>query len=201
MSTPLQLVTPFPPEHYSLLWGWLQQFPASNFDDSGPRTLEEFVASMGRRVLSGQTCYEVVHNGQPVGAIAFTMVGFIHQQAKFCGICFDQAVHGKGIALEAVRMVLREVFSRGAQSAMAVHFSDNIAVQKMFRKLGSYRNARKGTLPIAREVAKVLNPATRGGEQVNLTVVVIDGGVFRANDRSRGDQTHSRASEALPTPA
>src|SRR5437879_5857660 len=116
MSLDLQLVTPFPPEHYPMLWGWLRQRPDANFDDAGPHTLDAMVEDMGERIAAGQTVYEVIKSGQPVGVIAIKRVDHVHHQQKFCGICFDESVHGKGVAIEAVRMVLRKAFEAGAQS-------------------------------------------------------------------------------------
>jgi len=197
----LQIVTPFPPEHYERLWGWLRQFPSQNFDDAGPKSLDELTQDMAARSESGQTIYEVLQSGEPVGVIAVSKVDFIHHQAKFCGICFDKAVHGKGIAIEAVRVVLRKLFADGVQSVVAAYFSDNIAARKMFQKLGQYSAGRVGIVPIVRDAGSFRNPATRGGQPVNMTMVVIDGAAFRANDRQESDPVGVVSAANLPSVA
>lgn len=195
----IQLVTPFPAEHYGQLWAWLNQEPSANFDDSSPKTLEEFSASMETRQKS-QMIYEVVQHGQPIGVIGIEHFTHVTPQAKFVGICFTKEACGKGIALEAVKMVLQKTFSGGAQSVVAMYHSDNIAVSKMFRKLGVALGDRKRR-PLACEVARFPNPATRDGKPVEMTMVLIDGNAFRALYGYVPDKVGSVPSSGVPVSA
>lgn len=166
----IKLVTPFPRSRYPDLWGWLQEFPKQNFDDGGPRTLGQFEKWMDARVsYGGHTVYEVVSARQTVGAIGMI---FGSKTAKFCGICFSKAVHGTGVAREAVGAVLDKAFARGAHVVIAEYFADNIAIRKFFQKMG------------ARDVGEFMGFSMRGGEPVKCKRVAF----------YRSDECHSLAS-------
>ena len=46
----IELVYPFPSEEISLTWEWAKECPAKDFDDSTPKTREEFIADIQRRL-------------------------------------------------------------------------------------------------------------------------------------------------------
>ena len=204
MKTDLQLVTPFPPEHYPQLWAWMLEFPLQNLDDDGPKSLEEFTAHMQAKEAAGETSYEIIQLGQPVGIIVIQRYTFIHPRAKFAGVCFSKEVHGKGVALEAIKTVLQKTFDGGAESVVASYFSDNIAIHKMFQKLGMYTycNKRKQvTRPMACEVGKFPHPVTRNGQAVTMTMITIDRDAFRKVYGGRDDQADNGPSEAVQASA
>ena len=153
----IQLVTPFPLDHHGLLWGWLHEFPEQNFDDGGPRTLAEFTALILRWQMEGRDIYEVLYRGRSVGAVGMFVGPFC---SRFSGVCFTREVHGKGIAIAAVRMVLKKTRTPRFE---ATYFADNIAIRKMFQKLGAI------------EVPCVAMPVLRHGKVVECATVVMSG--------------------------
>lgn len=157
-STEQLAIRPFPAEHYPELWRWLRQFPMQNFDDEGPDNLADFTKSMESRLAAGQSVFEVLHEDVPVGAIGILRYG---DTAKFCGICFDRIVHGKGIAAAAVDEILSGLFNEGVRIVTATYFSDNMAVRKMFQKLGAV------------DVEQFRCAATRAGKPVSAITVKI----------------------------
>jgi RimJ/RimL family protein N-acetyltransferase len=128
------LVSPFPAEAFPAVWTWLQEFPANNFDDYGPRTYETFQAAMQDRAAVERT-WGVLHEGQPCGIIAYLPLS--ERLGIFHGICFAQSVHGKGIAKAAVRQVLDELFASGVFKVQAAFFADNLRVGRFLIGLGA----------------------------------------------------------------
>lgn len=156
----VDLVSPFPPNNIPLLWEWLHEFPLQNFDDGGPKTLREFSAALKQREAQGQIISEVRYEGEPVGVVGIARTS--PSQVEFCGVCFTRKVHGKGVALAAIRKILAYASYDGVRSAVATYFADNVAVAKMFKKLGAV------------EVDSFLNPTKRKGQAVTCTKVMID---------------------------
>lgn len=135
MLESLQLVTPFPREHYGLLWGWLNEDKEKNFSDDGPRTLEALKLNVAERQKEGETIYEVLLEGEPIGVIAHKPVvdGIME---RFNGICFTEKTHGTGVPFEAVAMVLDRIFKTGVSMVAAAYFADNLRVEAFLKKLG-----------------------------------------------------------------
>ena len=125
----------FPLERLPELWAWLGQFPENNFDDAGPRSLEEFEAEMRRRLASGQWLLGVAADGRLVGAIGFECLA--PYLGMFRGIVFDRSVHGAGIAAQAVRAVLERAFRTGIEKVSALYFADNKRIDGLLIKLGA----------------------------------------------------------------
>jgi RimJ/RimL family protein N-acetyltransferase len=132
----IELISPFPPQHYPLLWKWLHEFPASNFDDFGPHTLEQFAAEMDRRAQDEQTWCVTLH-GEPVGAIGYCRESGYH--GHFNGICFARDAHGTGVAREAIRRVMESVWATGTQKVSAYFFAHNRRVLRFLLRLGAVR--------------------------------------------------------------
>lgn len=118
-----------------LLWQWMNENRAMNFDDSGPRTYDAFARLMQARLLSRELLWGVRLEGIPVGVIGYDPV---HPQCgMFHGICFTQHAHGTGVAFEAVRAVLADRFADGVETIRATFFADNRRVTRFFEKLGA----------------------------------------------------------------
>jgi len=130
----MTLLSPFPASALPRAWEWLREFPANNFDDYGPRTLEEFLAVMEERA-SQEFTWGVLYEGELCGIIAF--LPLTERTGTFHGICFTRSVHGKGIAKEAVGQVIEELFASGIQKIQAGIFADNIRVARFLTGLGA----------------------------------------------------------------
>lgn len=154
LNAALQLVSPFPREHYPTLWGWLQEWPESNLDDAAPKSADELAKKLIAAQQAGERHFLVLYKGQPVGAIGYARVS--STGAMFKGICFASRVHGTGIAAAAVSMVLDEIFQLGIQTIVAVVFADNLKVRWFLMKLG------------AEGVFAELPNAVRNGKQIRL---------------------------------
>lgn len=148
---------PFPPEHYPLLWSWLNEFPDANLDDSSPRSLEQLAASIRIREDQGEQIWAVLQSGRPVGVIAHRAIA--EGVEKFCGICFARVVHGTGIPQRAVRAALGRLFDSGIETVAAVYLTDNVRVHRFLRALGA-------TCEVARP-----GLAQRRGEPIDMTQV------------------------------
>lgn len=128
------LSRPFPANHYDKLWAWLHEYPDNNFDDFGTRNFVEFCCEIDRRAEMEDT-FLVRSHGAPVGAIGY--IGLNSHLGMFHGICFAKAVHGKGIAAEAVKAVLNRAFSTGVYKVSAEIHADNLQVWAFLKKLGA----------------------------------------------------------------
>lgn len=126
---------PFPPKATEKAWAWLNEFPKYNFDDDGPTSLNEFKMSLLWRVQHGQTIIGVIHESECVGLIGIERK--TERRAEFCGICFSKAVHGKGVAAEALRILFRTLWADGVDKVEAQFFADNYRVARFFHKLGA----------------------------------------------------------------
>lgn len=128
----VELESPFPPEVLLLVWQWMLEFPEQNFDDFGPRNVAEFIDQIERRDKAGERMWMVKHEGRYVGFIGFIpatpRVGTFH-------VCFAREVHGKGIAREAVLLMLRMLFAEGVEKVQAAYFADNWPVRRFLKKL------------------------------------------------------------------
>src|SRR5579883_279284 len=138
MDPRVALCAPFPAASIPQLWAWLQEFPDANFDDDGPRTLEEFTAQMQARIGSERTCGAEAH-GELCGAIGYRQLD--PQAGLFRGICFARRVHGTGIARAAVSQVIAQAFAEGTQRIYALHFADNVRVHRLLLALGARAQA------------------------------------------------------------
>ena len=125
------------PEDVPLLWGWMQEYPRANFDDYGPKTLEDFHVEIHARLNRREYIFVAMHDGKPVGCIGFAPI--TDRLGGMRGICFSKAVHGTGIAPFAVRESLRILFTANdgrLQKIEANYFRDNSRIKKFLRNLG-----------------------------------------------------------------
>lgn len=184
----MQLTTPFPHAHIPMLMEWLHEYPESNFDDTGARTLDGLRDAIRYREDSGEILWEVIQSGQPVGIIAYKQL--FREQGMFRGICFTREMHGTGVPLRAVRKVLSMVFDGDTQKVAAIHFEDNFRVAAFLKKLGA----------VSREHS--LSPTVRNGKPLHWKAVEIAKDDFlRSLDRSASNQEHSGPPKGIQTPA
>lgn len=178
MNDDLHLVTPFPLSHSQWLWILLNEFPLQNLDDTSPRGPQAFAQEIHRRQNSGgETIWEVVWNGEPIGVIGYCPLS--PDAAVFHGIAFARKHHGTGRPLEAVKMALEQIFMRGIETVIAAYFADNIPVHKFLKKLGAV------------EKHGEVHHAAREGRMEEVKLVSIHVDHFRALFGSgvRGDST------------
>ena len=129
----VDLISPVPDAWGPRMWAWLREDPEANFDDFGPQTLAEFMAE--RAALRGQErLWGVMCDGEPCGYIQFlpitSMLGTMH-------LCFARAVHGRGIATDALRRIREELVADGIEKLLITFFADNLRVEQFCRGFGA----------------------------------------------------------------
>jgi RimJ/RimL family protein N-acetyltransferase len=128
-------LVPFNAEWVPLAWKWMNQSPM-NFDDYGPKTIEEFSADLLKRHQAGQIIVAVLLAGEPVGIIGFQPV--TPRLGHFSGICFAAHAQGNGLGTEATRTFIEALWLDGYEKIEAMFFAENERVAAMFRKLGAH---------------------------------------------------------------
>ncbi|MES2137007.1 MAG: GNAT family protein [Pseudomonadota bacterium] len=116
------------------LWEFMLEFPKHNFDDGGPRSLDQFELAMAQRVAHEVLAAFTIEDGDFVGAVAYQP--FTPRSGVLHGMCFARRVHGTGIPAEAMRGFLDGLFSDGAEKVSAQLHADNTRAWRFFKKLG-----------------------------------------------------------------
>jgi RimJ/RimL family protein N-acetyltransferase len=155
----IALVSPFPATEYRKAWRWLREFPERNFDDTGPRTYEQFVADMEKRAEFGERTWGAVRDGTLCGIIGYRPI--THRYGSFHGICFPQSAWGRDTTMTAVRLVLKELFAAGIEKVSASFFSDNTKIYRFFMDLG------------AREEGFLEKQTERNGELIDMRLLAL----------------------------
>lgn len=136
----LSYQTPFPADHWPLLWAWLHEYPDCNFDDDGPKTCEALVAGREATATMGECTWLVLADGVPCGFLSFqsmtTRLGMTR------GICFAKAVHGSGIPKRAIREWRDHLFGLGIRKICAAYYEHNVRVSALLRSLGAVPEGR-----------------------------------------------------------
>ena len=122
------------PEDIPLLWKWLQEYPHQNFDDYGPKVIEEFEVELIRRMQRNTVYVIALQNHKPVGCIGYEKE--TPRTGSFRGICFAKSVHRTGVAAFAVKHFLRSIFNAGTEKVSACYFSDNLPIKNFLKKQG-----------------------------------------------------------------
>ncbi len=115
------------------LWEFLLEFPKHNFDDGGPRTFEQFERAMAERVAH-EILVAFDRDEAFIGATAYRP--FTPRSGVLHGMCFSRAVHGTGLATEAMRGFLDSLFRDGAEKVSVQLHADNVRAWRFFKKLG-----------------------------------------------------------------
>jgi RimJ/RimL family protein N-acetyltransferase len=155
----IELISPFPADHLPLAWSWLRQFPECNFDDYGPKSLDEFIVAMRLREASGEKTWGVRKDNTLVG-----IVGYAPQTPRmgwFHGICFTKSACDRETPKAAVSMILQELFEAGVEKVSAAYFADNHRVDRFLKGLG------------AREEGYFLAHTLRDGSPIDMRSVAI----------------------------
>ena len=151
--------SPFPAEHLSLAWEWINEFPERNLDDYGPRDLASFITDIEARHAAGESTWCVYKKGQPCGIISYKPWTPMH--GTFHGICFTKSVWGRETTTTAVQLVLDQIFRSGVVKVSAFHFADNIKINRFLRDLGAVQ---EGYLE---------KQAMRGGELIDMVLLAL----------------------------
>lgn len=125
--------------HVGLLWEWLLENPSANFDDGGPSTFDgfrQYIASQleNRHVI----IWCITVDDVPVGAISAKVDDLDPGVAMFRGLCVTESMHRRGVATEAVRLMLLKLGKCRQHAIVAYVFADNVAVMKFFERIGGY---------------------------------------------------------------
>lgn len=150
-------LVPFQANWIPMAWEWLHEAPQFNFDDYGPKTLEEFYADLMRRVQSGQSIIGIVRSGEPVGMVGFH--GVTPRLGHFAGLCITRTARHQGVGTQALGMLIKSFWAEGLEKIEAMFFSDNVIAEALFRKLGAHDEG------ILRE------HALRGGRTVDVKLM------------------------------
>jgi RimJ/RimL family protein N-acetyltransferase len=135
----IEILPDFPQENYRELWDWMNVNPDMNFDDYSPKSYTGFILEVRERIIHGEAMLGVRVDGKLAGFVAVNRS--TPQVGMFHGICFAPEVVGKGIARQAVGMILdKELAMR--PKMMAFYFGHNAKMQKLTDRLGAFREAR-----------------------------------------------------------
>lgn len=133
------IAEPFPEHALPRLWKWAEDSRHQMADEFSPKTLDEFVTHWERLVHSGHRSWAVFADGELGGALTSRrlnpMLADIHA-------VFKRTLWGRGVAVEAFRLVLSELFNDGVLKISSACFADNHAVLGLVGKLGFEREAR-----------------------------------------------------------
>ena len=132
MNSLLVKLRPLEFSDISEVWKWANEFPEMNFDDSGPKSAEDFWSMMEDR-MKHETMMIAESGSIPVGIVAMRALSDRH--VMFAGICFTRTVHGTGIPLQAVRKVLDQLYQGGVQKVSAKFFASNLRVERFLRTM------------------------------------------------------------------
>jgi len=148
----IEIVSPFPEEALPEAWEWAHEFPASNFDDYGPRSFEQFEAEILSRNEREQRTWGVKHDGRWCGLVGFYSGN--QRTGMMRGILFARHVHGQGVARQAVSRILNGLFDDGIEKIGAAYFADNYHVDRFLKNLGGVQEGylRAQTMRAARPV-------------------------------------------------
>ncbi len=148
------------PDDVPLLWKWLNEYPHQNFDDYGPKVIEEFQVELMRRMQHNTVYVVALHNGEPVGCIGYEKE--TPRRGSFRGICFAKSVHRTGVAAFAVHHFLKTIFASGVEKVSAQYFADTNSQIKNFLKKHGFIH--EGTL---------MNHTLRRGVLIRVSLVAL----------------------------
>jgi RimJ/RimL family protein N-acetyltransferase len=130
----MKLTTPFPLVFLDRAWSWMQERPAANFDDDGPKNFPELVAQFKRGAQHGERSWCVeTPDGQPCGYVAFLPIN--GRLGTFHGICFAQGKTTRTERREAMKQIIEDIFAQGIEKICAGFFSDNSKIRTFLRNL------------------------------------------------------------------
>jgi RimJ/RimL family protein N-acetyltransferase len=136
MTTPVTtVVSPLPVAWQGLVWLWLRQYPARNFDDGAPTTFEGFLVHLAALEDAGVRSWGVNADGVPVGAVWY------HPMTARVGrlpFCFSDRVWGTGVARAAVSEITAALFATHViDKIVFAPFADNTRCIAFLTRIGA----------------------------------------------------------------
>jgi RimJ/RimL family protein N-acetyltransferase len=135
----VELIKPFPFESLPRVWKWCSDFRQKVADDFGPKTMDEFITHM-RSVWDRQKSWAIYNDGELGGLITFERVtpwlGTAH-------VLLKPDFQGKGIAVQACRQAVGEMFEEGIGKLSFYPLGGNLAIGSLLVNIGAKR---EGTL-------------------------------------------------------
>lgn len=148
----MTIVSPFPPEHYDKVLGWLEEFPEANFDDYCPRDPDRFTVILKAKLSIERSWGIFDDQNKPCGIVAFDTgdgkVGMLR------GICFSKGHASSEDKRWAMTKILAELFGLGYEKIEARWFADNAKVALFLGKFGFTQDGlhknltRRGGVPL-----------------------------------------------------
>jgi RimJ/RimL family protein N-acetyltransferase len=152
-------LVPFPADRIADLWRWLLQYPAANFDDQGPETLEQFEAAFAVMARGSRQLWGAEIDGELLGAIGLEQLS--PRTGLLRGICFDQSAHGSGAPLAAVQKLLDVAWASGYRKVSARYLASNRRAHAFFKKLG------------ARQEGYLVEDTEQAGQPIDVRIVAL----------------------------
>jgi RimJ/RimL family protein N-acetyltransferase len=131
----IELITPFPFESLPRVWRWIERFRGSVADDFAPKTLSEYVEHMASRWQEEKT-WAIYGDGELGGLIEFQRFNLWLGTAH---VLLKPDFHGKGIAVQACRQAVGEMFAQGIGKLEFHVLSGNVAIGSLLSNLGAKR--------------------------------------------------------------
>lgn len=139
MGAVVTVESPFPPYALPRVWKWVEDSHHQMCDDFSPKTLDQFIDHWDGLVRGGQRSWAVFVDNELGGALSSSRSTPI--RADFHAI-FKRSFWGQGIATQAFKLALGQLFDEGIQKITTGCFFDNHAVLGLFGKLGFEREGR-----------------------------------------------------------
>jgi RimJ/RimL family protein N-acetyltransferase len=105
----VDLISPFPTNQLKRLWGWFHMFKTTSFDDTSPKTEEEFLTFM-ENVLPRSVSYGVIDkNGELGFDHEAPIIGYVAFQpsppaSAYAHVASNRRAWGKGLIDEAAKL-------------------------------------------------------------------------------------------------
>jgi RimJ/RimL family protein N-acetyltransferase len=168
MSTSVTLEAPFPLYCVPRIWDWLQPFYDRVYDDSGPKSLEEFVDQWVRAERNGRRSWGVIKNGGFGGVI---VASSISPWVAEMHCIFRKEFWGHENTIPALEAVADLLISEGIDKVTAGVAFDNHGLIALLKKLGGVKEGGlKGQL-------------RRKGEPTELIIMAIHKEAYNARRR------------------
>lgn len=113
----VDLINPFPINQLERMWAWFHMFKTTAFDDTSPKTKEDFIKYM-ENMLATSISYGVIDKNQELGfkheAPIIGFCGFVPSPpASLYGhVASQRRAWGKGLMDEAASMAMDDVWER-----------------------------------------------------------------------------------------
>lgn len=134
----IEVASPFPFESLPRVWRWIEQFRGKVSDDFSPQDEDGFILFM-LTTWKHHKSWAVYGEGELGGLITFERLspwlGTAH-------LILKPQFHGRGIAVQACRMAVTEMFAEGIGKLGFYPLAGNLAIGSLLVNIGARREGK-----------------------------------------------------------